>query len=481
MLSRHVAFSPFSHRGLSVFSRKAVLQLVARGRMSYAPNDGAKEKVGKHNMPKRSKELSALAVRRLAHPGGGCGIVTVPVGGVPGLCLSITPSNGRSWVLRVVIHGKRRKIGLGSAGDVTLAQAREAAREARSRIAQGGDPLAERKAARAAMRAEQRRMTFAEALAGYHAEKQHEFGSERHRSDWINGVTRLVGEELGPMPVSEITTQDVVHALRPHWQERTDTARRVRGRIEAVLDWSVVAGHRPAGDNPARWKGNLAHLLAAPRKLAKAGNQPAVALDDLPRWWSDLAAREGMGAAALRFLTLTAARSGEVRGAVWDEIDTERGVWTVPGERMKMDRAHRVPLCAEAVALLAALPRMAGNRLVFPAARGGMLSDMSISAVMRRMQEAAVTRGDTGYLDPASKRPAVPHGMRSTFRQWTAERGFYRDMAEMQLAHAVGSDVERAYQRSDMLERRRAMMSAWAGFMRGEEGGQVIPLRGAAT
>lgn len=433
-------------------------------------------------MPKRSKELSAIAVRRLAHPGGGRGIVAYPVGGVTGLSLAISPSGARSWVLRVVIHGKRHKIGLGSFEDVSLAQAREAARELRSRIAQGGDPLAERKAARAALRAEQRRVTFAEALAGYHAEKQHEFGSERHRSDWINGVTRLVGDDLGPMPVSEITTQDVLRALRPHWQERTDTARRVRGRIEAVIDWSVVAGHRAPGDNPARWKGNLEYLLAAPRKLAKAGNQPAVALDDLPRWWADLAQREGMGAAALRFLALTAARSGEVRGALWSEIDLERGIWTVPAERMKMDRPHRVPLSAEAVALLRALPRMEGNNLVFPAARGGMLSDMSISAVMRRMNAAAVERGDPGYLDPASHRPAVPHGLRSSFSDWCAERTSYPgEMRELALAHKISNAVEAAYRRGDQFEKRRRLMEDWSAALRGEGAGQVIPLRGAGA
>ena len=353
----------------------------------------------------------------------------------------------------------------------------------RSRIAAGEDPVEERKAARAALRARQRRITFAEAARSYHAEKANEFKSKRHQQNWINDVERLVGAELGPMAVDEIDTQAVLRALRPHWLERTDTARRVRGRIEQVLDYAAAAGHRPRdAQNPAAWKGVLQPLLPAPRKVARAGNRPAVALDDLPRWWSDLAAREGMGAAALRFLTLTAARSGEVRGAVWDEIDTERGVWTVPGERMKMDRAHRVPLCAEAVALLAALPRMAGNRLVFPAARGGMLSDMSISAVMRRMQEAAVTRGDTGYLDPASKRPAVPHGMRSSFRDWAAERTSYPgEMAELALAHRISSAVEASYRRGDQFEKRRRMMADWSAALRGDETATVIPLRGAAT
>ncbi|MGR3461294.1 MAG: tyrosine-type recombinase/integrase [Roseovarius sp.] len=420
-------------------------------------------------------------MKRLAHPGGGRGIVSYTVGGVPGLMLAITPGGGRSWVLRVVVGGVRRKIGLGSYPAVTLAEARERAREARAQIVAGVDPVAERRAAQAALRAAQKRLSFAEALAAYHDEKAHEFKSAKHQKQWRSETERLVGEELGPMRVDQIGTQDVLRALRPHWHERTDTARRVRGRIESVLDWAVVAGHRPAGDNPARWKGNLALLLPAPRKVAQSGNQPAVALDDLPRWWADLAERDGMAAQALRFLTLTAARSGEVRGATWDEIDLDKNVWTVPAGRMKASRDHRVPLPDEAVALLRDLPRMAGSEFVFPAPRGGALSDMSISAVMRRLHEAAVKRGNTGYLDRASKRPAVPHGLRSSFRDWAAERtNWPGEMAELALAHKISNAVEAAYRRGDQFEKRRRMMTDWAAFLRGEEAARVIPLRGAA-
>jgi integrase len=432
-------------------------------------------------MPKQSRELSALAVNRLAHSGGKS-IEMHPVGGVSGLYLAITPNGARSWVLRVVIGRKRRKIGLGSFPSVTLAQAREAAREARAQIAQGIDPGEERRAARAALAAQQARVTFAEALAAYHSEKAHEFRSDKHKRQWITETERLVGEELGPMAVDEITTRDVLRALRPHWTERTDTARRVRGRIEGVLDWAAVSGHRPAGDNPARWKGNLSHLLPAPRKAAKAGNQPAVALDDLSRWWSDLAVREGMGADALRFLTLTAARSGEVRGATWCEIDLDQGMWTVPPERMKADRPHRVPLSTDALVLLRGLPLLADNQLVFPAARGGPLSDATLSAVMRRIHDAAIEDARTGYLDPMSKRPAVPHGLRSSFRDWAAERTSYPgEMAELALSHKIASAVEASYRRGDQFEKRRRMMEDWATFLSGKERGQVVPIRAAAT
>jgi len=268
--------------------------------------------------------------------------------------------------------------------------------------------------------------------------------------------------------------------LDPHWRERTITAKKLRGQVEAVLTWATVSGHRE-GDNPAAWRGNLKELLPAPGKVAKAQHHPSIAIGDVSDWWAALARRDGMAARALQFLTLTAARSGEVRGVRWDEIEigtpansansaNSVGVWTVPASRMKNGREHRVPLTQEAVALLESLPRMNGSPYVFFAPRGGMLSDMSISAVMRRMQEAEVKAGRAGYLDGRTKRPAVPHGLRSTFRQWAAEQGYPRDMAEIALAHFIGSEVERAYQRSDMLERRRDMMADWGAFLRGEAG-----------
>jgi integrase len=243
------------------------------------------------------------------------------------------------------------------------------------------------------------------------------------------------------------------------------------------LTWATVSGHRE-GDNPAAWRGNLKELLPSPGKVAKARHHPALALGDVAAWWAALAQREGMAARALQFLTMTAARSGEVRGMTWDEVEIQRrnktdktaayGTWTVPASRMKNGREHRVPLTAEAVALLESLPRMDGSPYVFFAPRGGMLSDMTISAVMRRMQEAEEKAARLGYLDTRTKRPAVPHGLRSTFRQWTAEQGYPRDMAEIALAHWMGSEVERAYQRSDMFDRRRAMMADWGLFLRGQ-------------
>ncbi|MCR9151910.1 MAG: integrase arm-type DNA-binding domain-containing protein [Rhodobacteraceae bacterium] len=396
-----------------------------------------------------------------------------------GLFLRVAKNGARQWVQRITIRGKRTELGLGSPPAVTLATARRLALENRGKAMLGGDPLADK-------RKDREGMSFADAVEKYLAAKLSEFRNEKHRKQWRSTLDAYAAPVLGRKLVSEITVQDVLRVLEPIWREKTETASRLRGRIENVLSWATVAGHR-TGDNPARWKGNLSEMLPKPAKVAKGENQPALALGDVARWWADLARRDGMAARALEFLALTAARSGEVRGATWEEIDlgdvatpatsaTRRAVWAIPASRMKNGRPHRVPLTPEAVALLESLPRLDGSPYVFFAPRGGMLSDMSISAVMRRMQEAQVKAGEAGYLDPASKRPAVPHGLRSTFRQWAAEQGYPRDMAEIALAHFIGSEVERAYQRSDMLDRRRDMMAAWAGFLRAEatHGGNVI-------
>ncbi|MCA1775557.1 MAG: integrase arm-type DNA-binding domain-containing protein [Loktanella sp.] len=424
--------------------------------------------------------MSALDVRRMAHPGGR-GNATVNVGGVTGLQLQITPRGAKSWILRVTVGDRRRKIGLGSYPTVTLAAARQRARDALDRIAAGADPVEERRAAQAALRAAQARsLTFAEAVEKFAPKKMAEFKAEKQRRLWRSSIEIHAIPVLGGIPVDRITRADVLRVLEPIWTEKTETATKLRGRIEGVLTWAEVAGHCE-GPNPARWTANLDQFLPKPSRVRTEAHYPALALPDAPLWWADLIAREGMATAALQFVALTAARSGEVRGAIWSEVDLDAGLWVIPAERMKMGRPHRVPLTGEAVALLRALPRMAGGQHVFWSARGGALSDMALSATMRRMQATEERAGRPGYPDPVTGRPATVHGLRSTFRQWTAERGFDRDMAEMQLAHAVGSDVERAYQRSDMLERRRAMMAAWAAFLRGEGAGQVVPIRGAGA
>ena len=403
-----------------------------------------------------------------------------------GLFLRVQPNGARQWVQRITIRGKRCEMGLGSPPAIPLATARRLALENRGKAMLGGDPLAERREAAGAL-------TFEAAINAYLAAKLDEFRSEKHKAQWRSTLDAYAKPVLGAKLVSDIRVQDVLRVLEPIWQGKTETASRLRGRIENVLSWATVAGHR-RGENPARWKGNLSEMLAKPSKVTKGANQPALDLGDVPRWWSELATREGMAARALQFLTLCASRSGEVRGMTWDEVNlgneaktdlndstlatlATSATWTIPASRMKAEREHRVPLTRDAVELLHSLPRMEGSPYVFFAPRGGMLSDMTISAVMRRMQETEVRAERVGFLDARNKRPAVPHGLRSTFRQWAAERGFDRDMAELALAHDVGSAVERAYQRSDMLDRRRAMMGEWGRFLAGDDGQKVVRLQ----
>lgn len=416
-------------------------------------------------MPRVTDELSALDVKRLTHPGGSRNVLC-SVGGVPGLYLQLTPKRGRSWVLRAKVGDVRRDIGLGGYPAVTLAQAREKAREARDKISQGIDPVEERKAAKAALAAAQRRgLTFSEAIDKYLAAKLDAFKNAKHRQQWQNTLETYAKPLLGKMLVQDIAVQDVLGVLQPIWIEKTETASRVRGRIEAVLSWATVAGHR-TGDNPARWAGNLKELLPAPSKVAKGTNQPAIKLEDASRWFSALQAREGFGAKALEFLALTATRSQEVRGATWEEINLENALWIIPAARMKMEREHRVPLSDAALAILRNTPRMEGNPLIFPAARGGQLSDMTLSAAMKRIHQADVKNGHAGFVDRESKRRAVPHGLRSTFRDWVAERTTYPgDMAEVALAHRISNAVEASYRRGDMIAKRRRMMDDWAGFL----------------
>lgn len=390
-------------------------------------------------------------------------------GGNLGLFLRVEPNGNRFWVQRLTINGTRRELGLGSYPTIKLADARAKATENKRTVMLSRDPLEEKRKARETI-------TFAKAMDLYLAKKDAEFGNEKHRKQWRATLDTYAVPVIGKVRVNAIETRHILRVLEPIWNEKTVTATRLRQRIEAVIAWATVAGHR-TGDNPARWGGNLAELLAKPSKVADKGNHPALALSDLARWWEALAQRDGMAARALQFIAMTAARSGEVRGMTWDEVDLKAALWTIPASRMKAGKEHRVPLTKEAVALLEALPRIEGSPYVFAAVRGGMLSDMSISAVMRRMHESEVEAKRTGYLDPRSKRPAVPHGLRSTFRDWAAEKGFERDMAEMALAHSVGSAVERAYRRSDMLERRRAMMEAWGRFVEGAKAPSVVQIR----
>lgn len=412
-------------------------------------------------MPKRAKELKALELKRLASPGRHA------VGGVAGLCLNITETGATSWILRSIVAGKRRHIGLGPYPEISLAEARVKALETRKKIASGIDPVEERIAEREALVEDQKfRMSFEDAFERFFEEKlRGELRNAKHTKQWRSTLTNYAYPEIGSTPVSQIQIDNILAVLRPIWTTKNETASRVRQRIEAVLDWATASGYR-TGENPARWKGNLQPLLSAPSKIQKVQHYPAIALDEVSTWYKLLKLREGLAARALEFLTLTASRSGEIRGARWNEIDFARGIWTVPAERIKAHREHRVTLSNDAIDLLRRLPRFADCPYVFPSPRNGQMSDMTISAVMRRIQSSEEAAGRRGFLDQRSQRPGVPHGLRSTFRDWAAERTDYpREMAEMAIAHQVGSETERAYQRSDLVEKRRQMMNDWASFV----------------
>ncbi len=416
-------------------------------------------------MPRVAKELGPLAVSKIKTPG------QHPVGGVAGLMLQVGVAGNRSWVLRVTVGGKRREIGLGAYPGVGIALAREKAQAARDEIAKGIDPVAEREKARQLLiqqRADEKAQdwTFKRCAEAYIKAKEPGWRSPKHGQQWRSTLAAYVYPLIGDLQVRDVGLEHVREIVEPHWTTKTETISRVRNRIEMVLDWATVAKLR-TGDNPARWKGNLDKLLAERSKVAPVVGHRALPAADLHGFLKRLREVEGMGARALEFVLLTACRSGEARGATWAEMDLEEKVWSIPGSRMKSGRPHRVPLSVQVVQLLRALPRVEGAEFVFPGAkRGSMLSDMSLTAVMRRMG-----------VD------AVPHGLRATFSTWCASSTATPfEVREMALAHTLGDQTVAAYQRSDLFEKRRKLMSDWARFIETEpvKGGKVVPLRGAA-
>lgn len=408
-------------------------------------------------MPKRAKAKTAMEVSKLKEPG------LHFVGVVPGLALQVTATGARTWILRVVIGPRRRDMGLGGYPAVTLAQAHERAREARDLIRKKIDPIEQQRAASSELRASvAKALTFKETAKAYMAAHEAGWKNAKHAQQWRNTLQTYAYPVMGDLLVRDVEKEHVLAALRPIWTEKTETAVRVRSRIELVLSYAMQAGYRPEGLNPARWKGGLDQLLPKPRKVATVEHHPALPIDGVGDFMARLRKAEGMGARALEFVILTAARSGEVRGATWAEIDLDAKVWTIPAVRMKAGKEHRVPLSTAAVKLLQGLPKVDGSELVFPAARGGQLSDMTLSAVLRRMNV-----------------PAVPHGFRSTFRDWTSERTSYpHEVAEMALAHAIEDKSEAAYRRGDLFQKRRAMMTEWAAFLSTPSvGGKVLPMQ----
>jgi integrase len=407
-------------------------------------------------MPKTAKPLAAYQVKKLTKPG------LHAVGGVAGLGLRINATGGRSWVLRIVVGDRRREVGLGGYPTVSLEQARERAQAMRDEAWQGVDPVEAKRERDAELRAAQAKViTFDEAAKLCHAAKRDQFRNRKHRQDWISSLDRYASPVIGNLPVASIQMPHVIAVLEPIWKEKTETATRVRQRIEAVLSWATVSQYRE-GDNPARWKGNLEHALPKPSKVRKKTHFRALPWEDVGAFMAALRKRQGMSTRALEFAILTAARSLEVRGATWAEIDLDAGVWTIPAERMKADKEHRVPLSKQALRLLRDLPRLVESEYVFPASRGGKLSDMALSSVTRRM-----------------KVDAVPHGFRSSFKDWCRSQTAYADeVSELALAHVSSDATRAAYARDELLPKRKRLMQDWADYLdRPEQGGDVVPLR----
>jgi integrase len=374
-----------------------------------------------------------------------------------GLWLQVTSGKhgiGKSWSFRYTVGGKQRQMGLGAADAVPMAKARVLAAALRTQVADGVDPLAAKEAAKdAATSAPAKAVTFEQAARLYQDRRMATWRSAKHGAQWLATLVAHAFPVIGGKPVADVAKDDVKAILEPLWKARkVETGSRVRGRIETVLNYAAVEGWRPEGFNPATWKGNLA--ISMPKPKVELGHHAALPWRAMPPFMADLASRDGASALALRFAILTAARSGEVRGATWGEIDLQTAMWTVPGNRMKAGKDHRVPLSSAALAILTKAATLwpvgaAATDLVFPGRKFGIpLSDMSLTAVLRRMG-----RGDL-----------TAHGFRSTFRVWAAETSQAADLAEAALAHTAGDKTVLAYLRTDLAEQRRPLMTTWADY-----------------
>jgi len=413
-------------------------------------------------MARGTNKLSARLVASLKAPGRH--------GDGGGLYLQIGPTGAKSWLLRYMLNGKSREMGLGPVSVVPLAEAREKAAGARRLVKSGTDPLEARQIEKAKAEAEVvRGMTFAQCAEAFIAAHEATWRNAKHRQQWTNTLATYAGPVFGTLPVAAVDLALVMRVLEPIWREKPETASRLRGRIEQVLDWATVRGYRQ-GENPARWRGHLDKLLPTRAKVQKVKHHAALPYTEIAAFMDDLRGRPALAARALEFAILTAARTNEVLKGTWGEIDLATKVWTIPPERMKADREHRVPLAPPAVALLKAIRKVhqKGVEWIFPGSRQGRpLSSMALLMLLRRMG-----RGDL-----------TAHGFRSSFRDWAAEQtAFPREVAEAALAHVVGDKVEAAYRRGDLFEKRRKLMEAWATYCYlSEAKGDVVAIRRQKT
>lgn len=409
-----------------------------------------------------------------------------------GLWLAVGKTGSRSWVFKYVsptalpgANGRKpvTGMGLGAAPLVTLAEARDKALELRRQVAAGIDPLEERKRERAQAATDAHRLTtFAEAATAYIDAKEGGFKNEKHKQQWRNTIEAYANPIIGKSNVADINTDLVLKVLQQDvrdkageivgtlWNTKTETASRLRGRVEAVLSWAAFRGLRPQGDNPARWKGHLETELTARTKLQKTQHHAALPYAEVGELMAELRSREAPAARALEFSILTATRSSETRGAVWAEFDLQKRVWIIPAERMKKEKEHEIPLTDEMVALLEALPREDGNSHVFiGTARSGGLSENALTNVLKRMGRDDLTQ----------------HGFRSTFREWAGETTAHpREVIEHALAHSLKDKAEAAYQRGTLMPKRRKLMEDWSkycGMVQPKDAENVVSLRGVAS
>lgn len=369
-----------------------------------------------------------------------------------GLRLQVTKAGGKTWLFRFQLKGKTREMGLGSFKDVSLKEARKKASQARALLQQGIDPIAHRKASKH-KNTDASTWTFDKCAKAYIQAKSHEWTNEKHIEQWHNTIQQYCNPVFGDLPVNQIDTGLVMQVIEPIWYTKTETASRVRGRIENILSWATVRGYRE-GINPALWRGHIEHLLPQRNKIQKPKHHPAMTYQDIGAFMAELKSKTSISAKALQFAILTATRTAEVIGASWEEIDMAAGIWTIPADRMKAKRLHRVPLSRQALELLDSLPMKDG--WLWPSVRYHQhISNMAMLKLMRGM----------GYGVKGERGPYVPHGFRSTFRDWCAEQTSYpRELAESALAHVLADKTEAAYQRGDMLEKRRRLMQAWADY-----------------
>lgn len=412
-------------------------------------------------MAKKIERLSALAVARAIKPG------LYPDGA--GLYLRVGRGGSKGWVLRFMLKGDAREMGLGGLSKVNLAEARKKAADARLLLSEGKDPLTIRREEQirqttAEKLAAARSITFSDCAEAYIRAHEASWRNEKHRQQWRNTLATYVEPVFGSVPVHDVDVDLITKVIEPIWSVKTETANRLRGRIEVILDWARVRGYR-SGENPARWRGNLDHLLPARSKVRKVRHHAALPYVQLGGFMKDLRELDGIAAAALEFLILTVGRTAEVIGARWTEVDLSNRVWIVPAIRMKNGREHRVPLSLTAIRLLKRI-QGASEDYVFPGrSPNSPLSNMALLMVLGRMGRGDITA----------------HGFRSTFRDWAAERtNFPNEVVEMALAHAVDSKTEAAYRRGDLFEKRSRLMSVWAEFC-GKHNAppNVIPLKSA--